>query len=225
MMTRINLALTISLIVACGGESTTTMTTDSAGGSTSATDPGTGSGGPTTSGTSTTGTTDTTGGEVPTGGSGGGTEGATGGTTEGAATATTGDPSGSGTGGQGSAIACESWYDALYDSYAPTCECEVMDGNYPTVEACQAALAPASDCACSIFAEAPETVELLKCYEKAAADREQCLGGIAQCLLDDLFKGCLDAELVALASCGAPSDEICMDLQAMCGGEVPPICA
>jgi hypothetical protein len=43
-------------------------------------------------------------------------------------------------------------------------------------------------------------------------------------LLGDLLQGCLDAELVALAACGAPSDEICMDLQRKCGGEAPPVC-
>lgn len=224
MLYRIALALTLSLTVACGGESTTTMATDSGGGSSGATDPGTGTGTPTsTTGGATTseGATDTS--EQPTGGSGGATEGGTGGTTEGANTGTT-DPSGSGTGGQGSAIACENWYDALRDSYAPICECEVQEGNYRTVEECQNALAPSSDCTCAIFADAPETVELLKCYQKAAEDRETCLGGLVMCLLPDVLQGCIDGELAALVMCGAPSDEICMDLQAMCGGEVPPIC-
>ena len=77
---------------------------------------------------------------------------------------------------------------------------------------------------CTIFADAPETVELLECYQKVAEDHETCLGRIAQCLLGDLLKGCLDAELAALLTCGAPSNEVCMDLQQMCGGNVPPIC-
>ncbi len=219
MKTRTSLALALSLTVACGGGGSTTTTTDSGGGASTTTDPATETGAPTT--TTTMATTSTT--ELPTGGSGGGTDGATG-STSGDAGTSTGDISGSGTGGQGSAIACASWYDALYDSYAPICECEVEEGNYQTVEACQNAIAPSSDCTCMIFADAPETVELLKCYEKAAEDREECLAGIGQCLLGDLLQGCLDAELAALSACGAPSDEICMDLQQMCGGEVPPIC-
>ena len=221
MTIRTSLAFALSLTVGCGDGGSTTTTTDSGSGSSSTTAPGTETGAPTTTTSGTTGTADTT--ELPTGGSGGGTDGASGGTTEGVGTST-GDISGSGTGGQGSAIACENWYDALYDSYRPTCECEVEDGNYRTVEACQAALAPPSDCACTIFADAPETVALLKCYQKVAEDRETCLGGIAQCLLGDLLQGCLDAELAALLTCGAPSNEVCTDLQQMCGGEVPPIC-
>lgn len=212
MMIRTSFALALSLTVACGGDSTGTTTTDG-GASTGASDTGTDTGATPTTGTS----------ELPTGGSGGGTEGASGSASEGGSTST-GDPSGSGTGGQGSGAACVSWYDALYESYRPACECEVQKGNFETVEACQAELAPPSDCACTIFAGAPETVALLECYQKAAEDKTMCLEGLNLCLPGDLLQGCLDDELAAQLKCGAPSDDICIDLQQMCGGEVPPVC-
>lgn len=222
MAARPGLALTLALALACGGESTSTMTdsstggTDGTGGSTGTTETSAGTGEtPTTSGTAT----------DPTGGTGGGTDSASGGDP-------TGDTTGSGTtemsggsGGQGSGMACLAWYAAIEESYGPICECEVQQGNFESVEACMAALAPPADCACDLFARSPETAELLNCYEEAAKEKAECLGGLGNLCLGNMpIDLCVNDELEALIECGAPPDELCQDLEAMCGDAVPPIC-
>lgn len=223
MPSRISLALLLT-VVACGGEPTTTMT-GATGGST-----GGGSTGGTTVGDSTgdlvtTGTGDT-------GGTGGGTESASGSdssepTSAGVTTEQTTDmptTEGGGTGGQGSGMACAKWYGAIADSYGPICECEVQKGTYETVDECMTALAPPADCACSIFAESPETAEILKCYEKAAQAKTDCLGDLDLCLDNVPLDPCLLQEVDALLKCGMPPADVCEQLKTMCGEAVPPIC-
>lgn len=222
MSARSTFALVLSLMFACGGEPTTTMTDGGTGGSTGTTDAGTGTGGaPTTSAAGTT-TGDT-------GGTGGGTESASGSDSAGTSTGdgtgeSTTDPSGGGTGGSGSGMACVKWYGAIADSYGPICECEVQKGTYDSVEECVMQLAPPADCACSLFAESPETAELLLCYEKAAKAKTKCLEQLDLCIDNVPLDLCVKDELDALIACGAPPPELCESLKNMCGEAVPAIC-
>lgn len=213
--------------LACGGEpnTTSTMTDGSTGGST---------GGGTTGGSTTAQPTSSPAstGTIDTGGTGTGTESASGTdtgepTTGGVATepgTDTGTTEGGGTGGQGSGMACAKWYGAIAGSYEPICECEVQKGTYQTIEACLAAVAPPPDCACSIFAQSPETAAILACYEKAAQAKTDCLGDLNLCIGDIPLDLCVLQELDALLKCGMPSAEVCQQLKTMCGEAVPPIC-
>lgn len=223
MPSRISLALLLTF--ACGGDPTTTMTDGGTGGSTGGGTTGGSTGDQPTGGAASTGTSDT-------GGTGGGTESAsgsdtgeptTGGVTTGPTTEQT-TTEGGGTGGQGSGMACAKWYGAIAESYGPICECEVQKGTYDSVDECMTALAPPADCACSIFAESPGTAEILKCYEKAAQAKTDCLGDLNLCIDNVPLDPCILQELDALAKCGAPPAEVCDQLKTMCGEAVPAIC-
>lgn len=190
----------LTLVLACGGGD---------GG----TGMGTGTGATNGSGTeagSTLGGASSTTVEQPTGGSGGASEGASG------STGGSLDPSGSGTGGEGSGAACVAWYGSIYDSYGPICACQVQMGVFPDEQACVDALAPPSDCACMIFAQAPETADLLHCYESAAKDRADCVGAIDVCPLDVALAACDAVQAEALAACGTPPMEVCTALKMDC---------
>ena len=217
MPNRLRASLVLALLLACNND---TMTT--------ATDGGTGTGGSAGSTGDTTPTSSaSTSGATGSGGTDGGSESASGGQTtttgltDGGSASTT---EGGGTGGSGSGMACVKWYTAIYDSFTAQCECEVKQGNYRTVEQCLMDLAPPSDCACSIFAQDPQTVQLLNCYEKAAQDKTTCLDGADLCIDTLPLDTCNAAETAALLQCGAPSPGLCMSLKSMCDGLVPPIC-
>lgn len=219
MSARITFALVLTL-AACGGEPTTTMTDGGTGGSTGTTDAATGTG--TGTGDTPTSTSSTSG---DTGGTGGGTESASGTDTTGAV-GSTGEmlTEGGGSGGQGSGMACVKWYGAIAESYGPICECEVQKGTFETVEECLMTLAPPADCACSLFAESPETADLLLCYEKAAKAKTKCLENLNLCIGNVPLDLCIKEELDAYLECGTPSAELCQNLKNMCGEAVPAIC-
>ncbi|MCY0994617.1 hypothetical protein OV203_46260 [Nannocystis sp. ILAH1] len=215
-MTRSHLSmLGFAAVLACGesGAPTTESTTD---GTTTGSSSGT-TEAPTTG---TTGTPPATT-DLPTGGSMGGTDSASGttdaatGTTD-AASGTTDDSEGSGGGGEGSGMACAKWYDAFVDSYRPQCECQVSLGMYDSIDECLAATVPPQSCTCEIFAQSPDTADQLKCYEKAAQDKAECLSGLGLCAGEPMLALCDDLQLSALLLCGNPPKEICDAITMMC---------
>lgn len=212
------LASVLALLLACNTDQSTTLTDGATGGTT-----GTSSGSGESSGAATAPTSGTGGNSGTDGGSASASGGATtgeGGTSE----PTTASTEGSGGGGSGSGMACVKWYAAIYDSLRPQCECEVKKGGYDSVEECQMALAPPSDCACMVFAQDPQAVEQLHCYEMAAQDKSACLDGVDLCIDTLPLDACTLQEAAALAQCGPPSPSLCMSLKSMCDDMVPPIC-
>jgi len=209
--------LGLALMVACGeaGAPTTEGTSSSSTtGTGTSGDPPTG----TTTGTSTAAPTT----DMPTGGSGGGTESASGTTanttaeTTDGASGTSDTDEGTGGGGEGSGKACAQWYDAFVESYRPQCECQVSLGMYENVDECLAATVPPSSCTCEIFAQSPETAAQLKCYEKAAIDKANCLSGLGLCAGAPMLELCDNLELTSLLLCGNPPKEICDAITMMC---------
>lgn len=205
--------LGLAALVACG-ESGAPTTDDSTGSTTTAATTDALTTGPTT-GTTSTSTSSAATTDLPTEGSAGGTDSA-GGTTEGASGTTDDTTSGSGSGGEGSGMACAKWYDAFVDSYRPQCECQVSLGMYDSVDECLAATVPPQSCTCEIFAESPETADQLECYEQAAKDKAECLQGLGLCAGDLMLELCDDLQLSALLLCGNPPKEICDAITMMC---------
>ena len=189
-----NLALAI-LLAACGKSGSSTSEGDSAV-------PGTGSG--TATGSATT--------DAPTTGrtSTGSTSGAS---TETNATGETTTTTGAATTDALAGEACKAWYRTQTEIFRWSCECDVENGFYESVELCLMDSPYHEECSCQIFEGVPETAELLECYDAVDQVTVACLQGKGLC---GNPQQCFDAQAQGYVACGQVPVRVCGPLYEIC---------